>query len=187
MTKQQITEMQQRIGAKPDGFWGPRSIAACQSWLRSLMPKPNPWPAADHASMVRFFGEPGDVARLVNLPVAGLGVKYDGQPVRTIRCHERVAESLGRVLRNIAASDHRAILSEYGGCFNYRPMRNGSAWSKHAWGCAIDLAPSTNGNLTHWPTKATMPLEVMELFAVEGWLAAGAFWSRDAMHFQATR
>jgi hypothetical protein len=32
-----------------------------------------------------------------------------------------------------------------------------------------------------------MPIEVMEEFAKEGWLPAGAFWSRDAMHFQATR
>jgi hypothetical protein len=27
----------------------------------------------------------------------------------------------------------------------------------------------------------------MEEFAKEGWLAAGAFWGRDAMHFQATQ
>jgi hypothetical protein len=32
-----------------------------------------------------------------------------------------------------------------------------------------------------------MPIQVMEEFAKEGWLAAGAFWGRDAMHFQATR
>jgi hypothetical protein len=32
-----------------------------------------------------------------------------------------------------------------------------------------------------------MPIEVMEEFAKEGWLPAGAFWSRDSMHFQSTR
>jgi hypothetical protein len=32
-----------------------------------------------------------------------------------------------------------------------------------------------------------MPLDVMEIFAREGWLAAGAFWSRDSMHMQATQ
>jgi hypothetical protein len=32
-----------------------------------------------------------------------------------------------------------------------------------------------------------MPLEVMEMFAQEGWLSAGAFWGRDAMHSQATK
>jgi hypothetical protein len=32
-----------------------------------------------------------------------------------------------------------------------------------------------------------MPIEVMECFAREGWLSAGAFWGYDAMHFQATQ
>jgi hypothetical protein len=66
-------------------------------------------------------------------------------------------------------------------------MRGGSNWSLHAYGAAIDLAPHNNGLHTHWPTRATMPLEVMEIFARQGWLPAGAFWSRDPMHFQATR
>ena len=66
-------------------------------------------------------------------------------------------------------------------------MRGGSLPSLHARGAAIDLDPGTNGLHTPWPTRATMPLEVMECFAREGWLAAGAFWGRDAMHFQATR
>jgi hypothetical protein len=32
-----------------------------------------------------------------------------------------------------------------------------------------------------------MPLEVMEAFAREGWLSAGAFWGRDSMHAQASQ
>jgi hypothetical protein len=51
----------------------------------------------------------------------------------------------------------------------------------------VDLDPDDNGNHVAWPTRATMPLEVMEAFAREGWVSAGAFWSRDAMHHQATR
>ncbi len=65
-------------------------------------------------------------------------------------------------------------------------MRGGSTPSLHARGAAVDLDPDYNGNLVSWPAKAAMPLEVMEAFAREGWLAAGAFWGRDAMHFQAT-
>jgi hypothetical protein len=56
----------------------------------------------------------------------------------------------------------------------------------HARGAAIDLLADTNGNLTAWPVAARMPFAVMEAFAREGWLSAGAFWGRDAMHFQAT-
>ena len=73
------------------------------------------------------------------------------------------------------------------GCHVDRLMRNGSLPSTHAYGAAVDLSASTNRNRWHWPIKADMPLEVMEEFAKEGWLPAGAFWSRDSMHFQATR
>jgi hypothetical protein len=31
-----------------------------------------------------------------------------------------------------------------------------------------------------------MPFGVMEIFAREGWKAAGAFWGRDSMHLEAS-
>ena len=43
------------------------------------------------------------------------------------------------------------------------------------------------GNHTAWPTDSSMPLEIMEYFADEGWLSGGAYFGRDGMHFQATR
>jgi hypothetical protein len=187
MTRTQIQAMQARIGTAPDGFWGPRSIAACQRHLRALMPSPNPWPESDQASLRAFYGDAGDPMQLTSLPVQGLGIQYDGKPVKSILCHHKVAASLKRVLEEIAAGPHAAILREFAGVYNNRPMRGGSLPSLHARGAAIDLAPGTNANPTHWPSRATMPLEIMEAFAREGWLAAGAFWSRDAMHFQATR
>jgi hypothetical protein len=187
MTRTQIQSMQARIGTAPDGFWGPQSMAACQRHLRALMPSPNPWPATDQASLRAFYGDAGDPMQLTSLPVQGLGIQYDGKPVKSILCHHKVAASLKRVLEEIAAGPHSAILREFAGVYNNRPMRGGSLPSLHARGAAIDLAPGTNANSTHWPSRATMPLEIMEAFAREGWLAAGAFWSRDAMHFQATR
>jgi hypothetical protein len=66
-------------------------------------------------------------------------------------------------------------------------MRGGRLPSLHARGAAIDLAADTNGNTTHWPTRADMPIEVLACFAREGWLSAGVFWSRDGMHNQATQ
>jgi hypothetical protein len=71
--------------------------------------------------------------------------------------------------------------------FNNRPMRGGSLPSLHARGAAIDLAPSTNQFRESWPRSANMPIEVMEAFSREGWVAAGAHWGYDAQHFQATR
>ena len=185
MNQQQIIEMQRRVGATPDGFWGPKSIAACQRHLRALMPKPNPWPKTDQKSLTAFYGAPGE-SRLVSIQVNGLGIFYDGKPVKIIRVNKACAESLRRVLSAISDSSDREILRAFAGVFNNRPMRGGSLPSLHARGAAIDLDPGKNGNRTSWPAKATMPLSVMEAFAREGWLAAGAFWGRDAMHFQAT-
>lgn len=187
MTKNQIIALQRHVGATPDGFWGPKSIAACQKHLRSLMPNPNPWPASDQKSLADFYGQPGDESKLLNLPVGHLPIYYEGVRCKTIRVHRACAQSLERVLEFIAASPHRDLLAKYAGCYNNRNMRGGSLPSLHARGAAIDLDPAPNGNLTPWPVRATMPIEVMECFAAEGWTPAGAFWARDGMHFQATR
>lgn len=186
MNAQQIKDIQARIGTTPDGFWGPKSIAACQRHLRSLMPANNPWPNTSQASLTAFYGPAGDESRLTRFDLPR-GTLYDGQIVRHTRANERCFESLSRVLQAIAESPDRDILKEFAGVYYNRPMRGGSLPSLHARGAAIDLAPSTNGNKTSWPVKATMPLSVMEAFAREGWLAAGAFWGRDAMHFQSTK
>ena len=187
MNTSDIIAIQKRIGATPYGFWGPKSTAACQAHLRSLMPDPNPWPETDQQSLTAFYGKAGDESRLVSINFSSIGVCYEDSPVSVIRVNERCADSLLRVLTAISKLPERYVLEDYAGCFNNRPMRGGNLPSLHARGAAIDLRPSTNGNRNHWPTNADMPLTIMEEFAKEGWLSAGAFWSRDAMHFQATR
>jgi len=197
MNQAAIKDMQRRVGFTGDdvdGFWGPLSIAQCQQHLRALMPKPNPWPKSDQASLTAFFGKPGDTSRLALRKVpCSIKVKYIGKEIGkpgceddVIDCHAKLADSLMRVLAEVGKT-HPGILLQYYGCYANRNMRNGSSPSLHARGAAIDLDAAHNGNLTHWPMKATMPLGVMECFAAEGWLPAGAFWSRDAMHFQATQ
>lgn len=187
MNKQQIKELQNRIGVDPDGVWGAKSTEAAKEHLRDLMPQPNPWPKSDQASLRAFYGAPGNENALVGMPVPdGVIVKYEGARVQTIRCHAKVAVSLGRVLQEVAKVAP-GILLDYAGCYNNRSVRGGSTPSLHAYGAAIDFAPGDNGNHSHWPSGASMPMEVMECFAREGWLPAGVFWSRDAMHYQATR
>jgi hypothetical protein len=186
MKPDQIKAIQTKIGVTPDGFWGPKSIAAAQKHLRSLMPKPNPWPDTDQASLTKFYGAVGDESQHTVLDVSGLGVQYDGKSVHSMRCHKKIAAALKRVLTSLSVT-HPEILQGYAGCYNNRAMRGGSTPSLHARAAAIDLDPDTNGNHAPWPVKATMPFEVMEAFAREGALAAGAFWSRDAMHFQFTK
>ncbi len=187
MNHNQIIELQKRVGTTPDGFWGPKSIKACKEHLRKLMPVDHPWPTPDQGALTRFYGRPGDETQLVNLAVGDLDIRYSGKQVKSIRCHHKVAPSLRRILENISKTPHAWVLKEYAGVYNNRPMRGGSLPSLHARGAAIDLAPSTNQFREHWPKSANMPIEVMEAFAAEGWLPAGAFWSYDGQHFQATR
>lgn len=191
MTSYEIIKMQERVGVTPDGFWGPVSIAACKRHLRALMPNPNPWPASDPGSLRDFYGNPGDERNLVMF-TPPFEVFYDGKLVRGIRCHHKVAQSLARVLDDIKwlMPTHPDIVDEatdYAGCFNFRLKRGGSTYSLHAWGAAIDLDADDNTFRDSWPMRADMPLTIMEAFAREGWVSAGAFWGYDAMHFQATR
>lgn len=191
MNKGQIMAMQKRIGVLPDGFWGPKSQAAVRKHLRALMPSPNPWPASDQASLRKFYGKPGDESQLVKMRFP-FPVFYDGQLVKETRVHHKCAESLLRVLKAIGKKyfADRGIMEEaedYGGVFNFRLKRGGSTYSLHAFGAAIDLDADDNSFRDTWPLQADMPLEIMEEFAREGWVSAGAFWGYDAMHFQATR
>jgi hypothetical protein len=65
-------------------------------------------------------------------------------------------------------------------------MRGGHAWSRHAWGIAIDLDPDRNGLHAPWPISATMPEPVIRIFEKHGWKSYARSLGRDAMHFQAT-
>lgn len=191
MKRPEIVALQTRVGVVADGFWGPKSISAVQAHLRKLMPAPHPWPKSDQASLQKFYGSPGDESKLVAFDFP-YPIYYEGKLTKRGRCHEKVKDSLLRVLDAIGDrwGDRPDIMEEagdYGGIYANRPMRGGSSPSLHARGAAIDLDADDNGNHTSWPVAADMPLEIMEAFAREGWLPAGAFWGRDAMHFQATQ
>lgn len=186
MTSSQIREIQTKIGTTADGLWGPKSKASCAAYLRSLCPS-NPWPRSDEESLTAFYGAPGDESKLFALPVPhGVEVRYEGQPVRGIRCHNRVAPSLLQILIELGAKCPHVLL-QYDGCYNHRTMRGGSRPSLHARGAAVDFMAGTNGMSQKWPGQADMPFVAIEIFARHGWTCAGPMWGYDAMHFQATR
>lgn len=187
MNRERIKKLQARIGTKVDGFWGPKSTAAAQRHLKALMPKNNPWPAPTQSALRSFYGRPEDNSRIISVEAPAWLRLYDSdKKVRTISCHKKVAASLLRALE-AAYKVAPDVTKRYFGCHVDRPMRGSRTPSTHAYGAAVDLAASGNGNRTHWPCSANMPIEVMECFAREGWKSAGAFWSRDAMHFAAHR
>jgi len=195
MNRTEIETMQQRLknagyDIEVDGFWGPQSQKTCRAHLRSLC-STNPWPASDRRSIETFYGRPGDESNLVSFEFP-FPMFYGDKKVAKSRCHFKVVNSLLHVLNNIGSlySGDEEIIEEaedYGGIYNFREKRGSSSLSLHSWGIAIDLDADDNTFRNHWPLSADMPLEIMECFAREGWLSAGAFWGYDAMHFQATR
>lgn len=189
MQSEQIKKIQKTIGASPDGFWGPISTMLCQRYVRSRMEfSGKTWPKSDQVSLEAFYGKPGDESRHAKIDVTGLGVAYEGVLKKTMTCHVKVADSLKRIVEKLATFEAgRYVLARYDGCYNNRPMRGGSNPSLHARAAAVDFNADENGNLEHWPAKSVMPFEVILAFADEGWMSGGVFWSRDAMHFQATK
>ncbi len=196
MNQSQIIHVQNRIGTVPDGFWGPKSIAACQKHLKGMMPSPARFPVEGTSKFTEFFGPHGvpngytPPMKSITLPFT---VFYEGQAVKKLSAHVKCADSLLAVFERLATTfpneqaRRDAGILTYDGLYNPRLKRGSStSWSMHSWATAIDLNAARNGNKTAWPVTAVMPIEVMECFAQEGWLSAGAFWGRDAMHFQAT-
>jgi hypothetical protein len=156
-----------------------------------MMPEVSPWPAANEAALLLFYGKAGDEGALTKITFP-YPMYYDGKRVTSTRCHEKVAERLLAVLtaiKNGYAAD-REIMEEaedYGGIYNYRLKRGATSWSLHARGAAIDLDADDNTFRDSWPVKADMPLKICEEFALQGFVSAGPFWGYDAMHHQATK
>jgi D-alanyl-D-alanine carboxypeptidase len=108
-----------------------------------------------------------------------------------MRIHTKCAASLTRVVnqvwdlydRDVAAMERDYAL-EYGGSYNFRPMRGGRHLSMHAYGCAVDIAPSHNpfhSHQHHFTPKSPW----VAAFEREGWAWGGRWHNPDAMHFQA--
>lgn len=86
-----------------------------------------------------------------------------------------------------AISEVMSGIDKFFGSYVNRPQRGGTQPSKHAWAAAIDLDANHNKLHTAWPTKSRMPLQVIEVFAQNGWVNLGTVIWRDAMHFQFTQ
>lgn len=175
MTPDEIKSIQLEVGTKPDGIWGPHSKTACQKYLRSLWPTPYPWPT--QANRVAFYGLPG--TGFTRIDVTGLGMKYDGETIYSIMCHQKVATDLLAILKEIANSADHWVLADYGGCYAAKALMHGHA-------AAIDLDVAKNDMHVTWPDHARMPWNVIKIFSRHGWTSAAGFWNYDAMHFQAT-
>lgn len=196
---------------KIDGFFGPQTDFAVDQlehieehgepeppWRDFTVPEANPndWPFETEAELTAFYGEPGNPPMtLIDVPYP-MKLSWDpGTPVTRISCHRKVAESLTRVLTGVR--EHYGLdgieelrLDLFGGCFNARRKRGGTAWSTHAWAIALDFDPDRNRlNWTRERAAFARPEydRWWELWEAEGWVSLGRIRNFDWMHVQAAR
>ncbi len=208
----QLACHERQIDSGPvDGYYGPTTEYAADL-LRVLvkvgeLPRPfvdirpvdaNPhgFPVQREDAMTVYFG-PRGASRLTRVPCPW-ELTLDWQPfskTNVIAVNERLADSLAGILA--AALDHYGLdgirengLDRFGGSFNNRRIRGGSAWSTHAWGIAIDWYPSRN-KLRWRSDRASLAHPDLDfwwgLWEAEGWLSLGRTEDRDWMHVQAVK
>jgi hypothetical protein len=148
------------------------------------------------AEVVARYGRPsqrGDYLSPVVLPFP-LRVAWAPKTlVRSLRCHHletgRLAAIFGDILAHYGAARIRELgIDLFGGCFSYRRMALHNAWSRHAWGIAVDLDPDRNGlRVDHTRAQFARPEyePMIDAFEAHGWLSLGRRLDLDWMHFEA--
>lgn len=201
------------INAGPiDGKWGPQTEQGYEelkiklqggNWLSwrhdeghgsgDLIGGSN-WPQQTQSELEKYYGAVGTNQTKVTSPYP-LKIAWDtNKTITKFSCHEKVADSLSRVL--VRVYDHYGDqisdlgLDLWGGCLNVRKMRGGTSWSTHSWGIAIDWDPERNklkwgkdmANFAQ-PTYDTW----WKLWEDEGWVSLGRVKNYDWMHVQAAK
>jgi len=152
------------------------------------------WPT--QAGVRKFYGEINTNQTMIQLPYE-MRLTWDRtKPVKRISCHEKVADSMVRVLTRVADAYTPAQRSTLGldlfsGCLNPRLMRGSKTqWSMHSWGIAIDF-DDTRNQLRWGRDRARLAKPDCETFwrlwEEEGWVSLGRARNYDWMHVQAAR
>lgn len=188
-----------------DGFAGPATQVGYERWQDYITFHRAPLPdhAVGYQSQVfprqagvrAFYGEPGQNQAMLESPYP---LYLDWQLTQKVaefsiheKCHDAAERAMKRVLDHYGEDEiHRLGLDQFGGCLNVRKMRNGSAWSMHAWGIAIDWDADRN-QLRWGRDRAQMAREEYEPFLdaweAEGFVSLGRLRNFDWMHVQAAR
>ena len=208
----QLSARENNINPGPiDGIWGPQTAYAYQqlayllkhgqpqeNWRPEelIIPNPHRWPVQHSPEFHEFFGKEGEENLTLFRSPYPMNIAWEPfSPVRNIRCHHKVAESLERILVNVreiyGERDIRRLrLDSFGGCYNFRPMKNGTLLSMHSWGIAVDFDPMRNQ--FHWGRDRAVfarpdYLDWWKCWEKEGWISLGRTRNFDWMHIQAAR
>ena len=112
--------------------------------------------------------------------------------VSKMRCHKLAAEPFLNVFNDLLAEYgmteiERLGIDLFGGCFNYRKMRGGTSWSKHAWGIAVDIDPARNLlKETAKTARFARPeyQKMIDIFYKNGFISLGIEKNYDWQHFE---
>jgi hypothetical protein len=112
--------------------------------------------------------------------------------VSKMRCHKLVADRFLAVFNELMRVYGYEKIKElgidlFGGCFNFRKMRQANEWSTHSWAIAIDLDPARNGmNTVKAKAQFGKPeyKPMLDIFKKHGFEWGGDLWGKDCMHFQ---
>lgn len=199
-----------------DGWVGHNTLEAFNAWdherttgKKEILPgrskeeveKPSPeklgpWPR--QAGVPDFFGKAGGsqcTAGKAILPFPFRIAWNKSQKVKQFSCHELVAEPFTLIFREAAMhyGERRMIdlgLDLFGGCYNYRPMRGGTALSMHAFGIAYDGDPENN-QLRWGRDRASFAqpeyIPFWNIVEGQGAISLGRERNYDWMHFQFAR
>ena len=128
----------------------------------------------------------------INLPYP-MRLAWDkNTKVTKMRCHKLVAQNFLNVFNDLLDYYGYEKIVElgidlFGGCFNFRAMRGGSDWSRHAWAIAIDLDPERNQlKETSKTARFARPeyKPMIDIFYKHGFVSLGREENRDWMHFE---
>ncbi len=197
---------------KIDGLYGPQTGAASDVLIQlktngeiqrafvDIIPireNPHNFPFESVQSLIEYYGRPCEIPLTKILCPWQLRLDWDlSTTTRHISIHEKLGDSLSRILDKIYAHYGKDGIKEYGldrygGSYICRKKRGGtSSWSTHAWGISIDWFPSKN-KLKWRSDKASLAHPEMdywwETWENEGWLSLGRSEDRDWMHVQAAK
>jgi hypothetical protein len=122
------------------------------------------------------------------------GIKYKS-PIDTIifqfKVNKKEKSSLETAYNQILSTYGIELIYELGlntcsGTYNPRNSRNGTSYSMHSWGIAIDILAGLNPNRND-PNAAFLKSEYkrfLDIMEANGWYSGGRAWKRDYMHFQ---
>lgn len=146
--------------------------------------------------IIAKYGQPNEIGlgylTTITLPYP-MRLAWDLETkVTRMRCHNLVADRFLQVFRDLEQHYGYDKIVElgidlFGGCFNYRRMRGGSAWSTHSWGISIDLDPSRNRlKETKETARFARPeyKPMIDIFYCNGFENLGVEKNYDWMHFQ---